>query len=256
MLRVKNLSVSFSDMQILKDINFQLDDGDWLMILGPNGSGKTTITNAIAQSIEYTGDITIQGQEVHTLNALERAKKIGVLMQNHYVAYGYTVHDIVRLGAYARSKGFLSQANEDENTRIDKALDDTGMESMRDRSVLTLSGGELQRTFLAQLLVQDPSIMILDEPTNHLDLIYQESIFDLIDQWRRQSSKSVLSVVHDLRIARLYGNKALLLKNGEVYAHGEMEAVMTPENLKAVYGMDVYAWMNNLNEKWSSSHKN
>ncbi len=252
MLSVKNLSVSFSNMNILKDVNFELHDGDWLMILGPNGSGKTTITNAVAQSIDYTGDIAFQGQAVREMKPIERAKKIGVLMQNHFVAYGYTVHDIVRLGSYARSKGFLSEEDESEDARVQRALKATGMEAMEDRSILTLSGGELQRTFLAQLLVQDPKIMILDEPTNHLDLIYQESIFNLIDQWRQLEGKSVISVVHDLRIARLYGTKAVLLKNGQIYAQGEMEEVMRPEILEAVYDLDVYGWMKNLNKKWET----
>lgn len=221
------------------------------MILGPNGSGKTTITNAISQSIEYKGQVMVEGENVAELEAVQRALRIGVLMQNHYVAYSYTVNDIVRLGSYARSKGFLSQGSEEEDERITMALEATGMAEMRDRSVLTLSGGELQRTFLAQLLVQDPKIMILDEPTNHLDLIYQESIFNLIDNWRRQKGKSVISVVHDLRIARLYGTKALLLKDGQVYAQGEMEEVMTPSILEEVYGLDVYGWMENLNKKWT-----
>lgn len=253
MLSVRDLSVSFSGFQILRDIHFDLKEGDWLMILGPNGSGKTTITNAIAQSIPYTGRITFEGKDVGEMDGLTRAKNIGVLMQNHYVAYNYTVQDIVRLGAYARLKGVLGHENNEEESRMKAALEATGMSSKAQRSVLTLSGGELQRTFLAQVLVQDPKLMILDEPTNHLDLLYQESIFHLIDDWRKKESKAVVSVVHDLRLARHYGTKAILLKEGQIFAQGDMEAVMTPKVLEGVYGLDVYQWNEKLNKKWRRS---
>lgn len=93
--------------------------------------------------------------------------------------------------------------------------------------------------------------MILDEPTNHLDLVYQESIFNLIKHWKKTGNRAVISVVHDLRLARMYGNKALLLKNGEIFSFGKIEDVMNRENLKKVYNLDVYEWMNKLNENWN-----
>ncbi|MFB0972467.1 MAG: ABC transporter ATP-binding protein [Neofamilia sp.] len=83
-----------------------------------------------------------------------------------------------------------------------------------------------------------------------MDLVYQESIFNLIDKWKAEKNRSVISVVHDLRLARMYGNKALLLKDGKVFSFGVIEDVMTRENLKEVYNFDVYEWMNRLNENW------
>lgn len=174
MLKVENLSVSFSHIQILKDINFELKENDWLMIIGPNGAGKTTIANAISQSIDYVGKITMENRNIKNMNPRDRAKEIGVLMQNHYVSYDFKVKDVVGLGSYSRSKGVFGNPSMDEEERLKESLKMTGMEEFADRSVLTLSGGELQRTFLSQLLVQDPKLMILDEPTNHLDLVYQE----------------------------------------------------------------------------------
>lgn len=250
MLKVKNLSVSFSDIKILEDINFEISENDWLMIIGPNGAGKTTITNAIAQSIPYTGSINLNGKEVEMLSPKERAKEIGVLMQNHHVTYDFKVKDVVGLGAYSRSRGILGIPSLEEEDILKESLLMTGMENFENRSILTLSGGELQRAFLSQLLVQNPKLMILDEPTNHLDLVYQESIFNLIDKWKAEKNRSVISVVHDLRLARMYGNKALLLKDGKVFSFGVIEDVMTRENLKEVYNFDVYEWMNRLNENW------
>lgn len=249
MLDIKKLSVSFSDIKILEDVSFSVNPGDWVMIIGPNGAGKTTITNSISQNVNYTGDILIDNKNISEMHSKQRAKEIGVLMQNHYVSYSYTVRDVVSLGNYARSGGIFKE-NKIEEEKIEKALELTGISHLKCRSVLSLSGGELQRVFLSQLLLQDPKIMILDEPTNHLDLVYQESIFNLIKEWKNVKNRAVISVVHDLRLARMYGNKAVLLKNGKVFSYGNIEDVMTKENLKEVYTFDVYNWMNKLNENW------
>lgn len=249
MLEVKDLSVIFTK-KILDQVSFTVEEGDWLMIIGPNGAGKTTITNAIAQSLSYSGQIYFKGSDLKDLPAKTRAKNLGVLMQNHYISYAFAVKDVVSLGSYSRDRGFFSKKTDDEDDKIEKALDLTGISSLKDRSVLSLSGGELQRVFLAQLLVQDPRLMILDEPTNHLDLSYQEAIFSLVDKWRQESGRAVISVVHDLRLARMFGTKALLLKEGKVFSYGDIEDVMTRENLRDVYGIDVYQWMNRLNEGW------
>lgn len=249
MLEVKDLSVIFTK-KILDQVSFSVEEGDWLMIIGPNGAGKTTITNAIAQNLAYSGKIYFKGEDVKNLPAKVRAKNLGVLMQNHYISYSFAVKDVVSLGSYSRDQGFFPKKTEGEDEKIARALDLTGISPLKDRSILSLSGGELQRVFLAQLLVQDPKLMILDEPTNHLDLSYQEAIFSLVDKWRKGSGRAVISVVHDLRLARMYGTKALLLKEGKVFSYGDIEDVMTRENLKEVYGIDVYQWMNRLNEGW------
>ena len=126
----------------------------------------------------------------------------------------------------------------------------TGIEDFLSRPVTTLSGGEVQRVFLAQLFAQDPQILILDEPANHLDLPFQKQIFDLTDAWRRQGSKTVISVVHDLSMAKLYGTHALLLSHGRTAACGTAEDVLTDEHLSEVYGISVSDWMKKLYELW------
>ena len=125
-----------------------------------------------------------------------------------------------------------------------------GMAEMRARNMLTLSGGEQQRVFLAQVFAQDPELLILDEPANHLDLKYQQHIFSLIRDWLKEPGRAVLSVVHDLSLARKYGTHAILLDHGKTVSRGLIDDVMTPENLKQVYGMDVYAWMKDMLSQW------
>ncbi len=121
---------------------------------------------------------------------------------------------------------------------------------MEDRPVNQLSGGELQRVFLAQLFAQDPDLLILDEPTNPLDLVYQKQIFSLIREWLTQPGKAVISVVHDLSLARACGTRAILLSGGVQAAAGSLEDVFAPECLNRVYSMDVAAWMRGLLRRW------
>jgi iron complex transport system ATP-binding protein len=116
--------------------------------------------------------------------------------------------------------------------------------------VLTLSGGELQRTFLAQLFAQDPQILILDEPASHLDLQYQIAVFDLLVKWVREKKRAVIASVHDLNTVYSYGTKALLMNRGKVHSEGAVDEVLKRENLKSVYNVDVAEWMKNLLKHW------
>ena len=116
--------------------------------------------------------------------------------------------------------------------------------------MLTLSGGETQRVFLAQVFAQNPKVLILDEPANHLDLKYQQQLFSLLADWLKTPGRAVLSVVHDLSLARRYGTRVLLMDRGKNVAQGSPREVMTPQTLQKVYGMDVAAWMRDLLSPW------
>ena len=250
MLKAENVTVRFGEHTVVDGISFELLEGQWLMLAGPNGAGKSTLINAVAQGVPYTGDIFLTGKNIRRYRPAQLARRIGVLAQKNNVGYSYTVEEVVGLGRYAHSKGFLSGKDDDGDARVEKALELTGLSELRRSSVLTLSGGELQRTFLAQVFAQDPEILILDEPANHLDLIYQKHIFSLISDWLKQPGRAVISVVHDLSLAKRYGTHAVLMDNGRCVAQGELANVLTPENLHAVYNMDVYAWMNEMLGQW------
>lgn len=156
----------------------------------------------------------------------------------------------MRLGRYAHAPGVFSGRGGRDSAAVEEALELTGLTAQRAQSVLTLSGGELQRTFLAQVLAQQPRLLILDEPTNHLDLVYQKQVFSLIGRWLREPGRAVVSVVHDLSLARAFGTDAVLLHHGKTVASGSVREVLRPENLDVVYDMDVAAWMRKLLSQW------
>ena len=250
MLEVRNLSVKYGDLVIVDDVSFSIDSGQWLMVVGPNGAGKSTIINAISGGAPFFGQIECMGKDIKSYKPRDLAKNIGVLSQQYFVSYSFTVAEIVRLGRYAFSKGILAGHSDEDEAAIAHAIELTGLEPFLNQSALTLSGGELQRTFLAQLFTQDPKVLILDEPTNHLDLVYQKQVFALIGEWLKRPGRAVLSVVHDLSLARAYGTDALLLHEGRVVAEGAAKEALSRENLNRVYTLDVFAWMCSMLGQW------
>ncbi|NLB28793.1 MAG: ABC transporter ATP-binding protein, partial [Clostridiales bacterium] len=238
MLELKNLTVKYGDLTIVDNLSFTLKDNEWLMIVGPNGAGKSTVVNAVAQGIPYSGSVIYCGEDVGKMKPMRLAQKISLLSQTQNVTYSFTVGEVVRLGRYAYSKGIFGTASDDDSDSVKNALECTGLSEFEHQSVLTLSGGELQRTFLAQIFAQDPELLILDEPTNHLDLVYQKQIFELISEWLRQPGRSVISVVHDLSLAQAYGTQIMLMHKGRIVGSGDAKSVLSRENLTGVYSMD------------------
>ncbi|MGN1021712.1 MAG: ABC transporter ATP-binding protein [Aristaeellaceae bacterium] len=250
MLTAENVTVRYDRHTVVDGLSFRLEEGQWLMLIGPNGAGKSSLIHAITQGVPYTGQIALDGRDVRTYRPAQLARRIGVLSQQHSVGYAYTVEEVVNLGRYAYSAGFLSGRDAEGAARVEQALEFTGMTALRHASMLTLSGGEMQRAFLAQVFAQDPAILILDEPANHLDLVYQKHIFSLIQDWLSKPGRAVLSVVHDLSLARRYGTHAVLMQEGHCVARGAMDEALTPERLRQVYGMDVNQWMRELLTQW------
>lgn len=251
MLEVKDLTVRYRERTAVDHVSFRVEAGEWLMLVGPNGAGKTTLLSALSQCASYGGMILLHGKNARDWKARDYARHVGVLSQAHQVDYAFTVEEVVRLGRYAYRRGFFSGEDAQGDACVEEALMQTGLLPRRSQSVLALSGGELQRVFLAQVLAQQPELLLLDEPANHLDLAYQQQLFTLIGEWLRHGSRAVICVAHDLSLAMRFGTRALLLCEGQAAALGNPETALTRERLSAVYGMDVYAWMRDMLACWA-----
>lgn len=252
MLSVQNLTVSRGNKNVVQDVSFDIRQGEWWMLLGPNGAGKSSLIMAVSKAAPYTGSIRCKGQEVGSVRPKTLARSIAVLNQSHPVSYGFSVEDVVRLGRYAYRRGMFSASDPKEHDMVEKALQWTGMEKLRKRSLKTLSGGEVQRAFLAQVLAQDPELLILDEPSSSLDLKHQHGLFELVSEWVKQPGKAVLSAVHDLSIARKYASHALMLSAGRMAAQGRIQDVLTDQVLDGVYDIPVRPWMRELLKQWEA----
>ena len=217
--------------------------------------GQVHLVRAISGGVPYTGRILLQGQDVKAIKPVAFARAVGVLPQHNSVGYAFTVEEIVRMGRYAHRRGLLAGTDAGDEAAVRQAMEATGLTALRRQNVLILSGGELQRVFLAQVFAQQPRILVLDEPANHLDLKYQQQLFALIGDWLREEGHAVISVVHDLALARRYSTHALLLSEGKTVAQGEIGVALCPDTLEAAYQMDVYAWMRGLFGPWQETGK-
>ena len=154
MLNAENLTVLYGAYTAVSRLSITLEEGQWLMLVGPNGAGKSSLISAIAQCVPYEGTIRLEGKNLRDFRPAELARKIGVLSQQHTVSYGYTVEEIVSLGRYAHQHWLLGRRDEKGTDAIEQALEKTGMTALRNKSLLELSGGEVQRAFLAQVFAQ------------------------------------------------------------------------------------------------------
>ena len=235
LLSVDQLTVTLDGHTILRDIGFDVLEGRLVGVLGPNGAGKTTLLRVIGGHIPFDGDICLGGVPNKNLDAQERARTLAFVRQARSLTFDFTVEEFVLLGR-APHRGWLQPYRASDQDRVREALTQVDLEDFGHRSVLSLSGGEMQRVFLAQALVQDADLLLLDEPTAHLDVHYQ---FSFMDQVRTQvaEGRTVLAVGHDLELAARYADRLLLLDEGELRAEGPPASVLTPDRIAEVFGM-------------------
>lgn len=247
LLEVNNLCVFRGKNKILNDISFSVSSGDWLMLIGPNGSGKSTLIKGIMGELETTGLVKLNDKDFHSFSNVEKALNIGVLSQKNNPMYSFTVKEVVELGTYAKKKGIFKIKSKEDSTYIDEILKKTKLYDLKNKSILSLSGGELQRVFLAQVFAQNPDILILDEPINNLDVNFQKEILEYIFEWKNKNNKTVISVIHDLNLAYTFCTKAMILDKGIIKSLGEKTEVFSPNNLNEVYKIDVRNWFTSVN---------
>ena len=252
MLNLTGVSVSYGSLEAVRGITFAVEEGQWWALIGANGAGKSSLIAALTRETPCTGRIELLGKDIRRYSSREFARLVGVLSQKHTLTYGFTAEEVVALGRYAWRDGFAGPGDPEGEAAVRQAFAQTGLTELKRRSVLTLSGGETQRVFLAQVLAQRPRLLVLDEPANHLDLPYQRQLMDQVADWLAQGGRGVITVTHDLTLARKYASHALLLREGTCVAQGPIRQVMTPANLQALYGMDIFGFMQEALSLWQN----
>lgn len=220
--------------QILKAIDIQLRNKEFLGIIGPNGSGKSTFLKCVYRVMKPTaGTIRLDGRELDELSYRESALRLAVVAQHNFYSFDFTVLEVVLMGRSPHKK-MLERDNPSDYAIARAALVKVGMEGFEERNFSTLSGGEQQRVILARALTQQTECLVMDEPTNHLDIKYQLQIMDIV----KALDVTVIAAVHDLNMAAMYCDRLVALKDGQIMGAGTPEELLTESFIYDMYGVE------------------
>ncbi|WP_434995643.1 ABC transporter ATP-binding protein [Arthrobacter sp. Ld5] len=238
-LTATGLGVSYGSRRVIDSASFGLAAGTVTALVGPNGSGKSTLLRSIARlHAPDAGSVALDGADVSTLSPRDFARSISLLAQSRPVPGGLTVREVVSFGRHPHRSRWTGQ-DAGGPAAVDRALDLTRTAGLADRPVAALSGGQVQRVWLAGCLAQDTGVLLLDEPTTYLDLRYQVEILDVIRDLATHHGVTVGVVLHDLDQAAAISDHVVLLEDGAILAQGTPWEVLTSENLSRAYGVRV-----------------
>ena len=237
-LQVDSLSYGYGDRLVLDGVSFDLRPGEILGILGPNGCGKTTMLRNLNRNLSPRGGcVLLDGTDLEELHKKDIARKVAAVPQSNEIRFAFTVREIVEMGRMPFQEPFRGGSSEDERI-VDEAMESTGVAGMADRMINTMSGGERQRVIIARAIAQTPEVILMDEPTLHLDINMQFEVLDLVRRLSRERGLSVVIVSHDLPMVARYCDRMILIHDRKVFAMGEPEEILTPENMRTVFNID------------------
>ncbi|MEM8777491.1 MAG: ABC transporter ATP-binding protein [Cyanobacteria bacterium P01_G01_bin.49] len=239
-IETKNLSGGYFNKIIIHDIDLTLNRGEWLSIVGANGSGKSTFLKLINKIlVPSQGKVLLDGKSIQSISPDTIAKKLAILPQQPTIPTGLTVEQLVSLGRTPYQSWWQWQLEIEDRKKVEEAIVKTQLKACRDRPVTELSGGERQRAFLALALAQDPQILLLDEPTTYLDIHYQLQLLELLKNLQIDQQLTIVTVLHDINLASRYSNRLALLKAGKLYTVGTPNQVLNPKILREVFEIEV-----------------
>ena len=240
MLRAERVSFAYraSAPLVVDDVSLAIAPGELVGILGPNGSGKTTLLKMLAGTLmPSAGTIEFDRRRLSGWKRRDLARRIALVPQETHAPFDFTVLDIVLMGRFPHL-GTFALEGPDDLAIAKQALAATGASAFEDRPFATLSGGEKQRVVIASALAQSPELLLLDEPTTSLDLGHQLDVQLLLTALNRDRGVTMVLSTHDLNLAAALCRHLILLRAGRVVAQGPTEDVLTPETVRALYGVD------------------
>lgn len=238
-LKFEGVSFAYRGAPVFAGLDLEVDEGEMTAVLGPNGSGKTTLVRLAVGHLEPSaGAVTLQGKRLTEIASRGRARTVSVVPQESHLAFDFKVRDVVLMGR-APHQGILGIDVDDDREIARESMAQTGVAHLAERHFQELSGGERQRVVIARALAQRPRLLLLDEPTAFLDLKHRLSVYALLGRLNRDLGITIMVVSHDINLAARHCDRVVLLHRGAVAGDGPPEEVLTVENVRAVYGVDV-----------------
>ena len=242
-LRVQNLKFAYGPgYEIFDDLSLDIKKGCITTFLGANGCGKSTLFNLITKNLKKDGGkVLLADKDIDSIGLKDFAKQVAIVHQKNTAPADITVKKLVSYGRIPHKASIMCQgANDEEDERcIAWALEVTDTDKFQDKAVSELSGGQMQRVWIAMALAQNTDILFLDEPTTFLDIRYQLQVLRLVKRLNEEFGKTIIMVLHDINQALYYSDQVIALSHGQVRASGIPEEVIDSKLLQDVYDVDL-----------------
>lgn len=235
-IAAQQVDLAYGQRLVLEALSLEFQTGEMVAIIGPNGCGKSTLLRALARLLRpRRGVVLLDNRDIHRMSTRALARLLAVLPQSPEGVPDLTVEELVWRGRYPY-QGWIRGASQHDRQAVRRALAQCSLEDLADRRLGSLSGGERQRAWIALALAQEPQVLLLDEPTSFLDIYHQVEVMELLTGLNREGLTIVMAL-HDLNHAARYCRRLIALKDGRVYCDGAPETVLTPDLLRAVFGV-------------------
>ena len=240
-IEIKNLSFKYNTTKaIFSDLNLTIKKGEITTLLGKNGCGKSTLIKLLSKNItNYTGNIFLENKELKSYSLKELATKLSIVYQNNITPQEITVFDMVSFARLPYQNIFFYKQTKEDIEKINFALKETDLIDYKNTIVSELSGGQLQRVYIAMCLAQDTEIIILDEPTTFLDIKYQKSIMKLVKRLNQELHLTIIMVLHDINQAITYSDNIVALLDGEIIKNDKAHTLLNEELLNKIYDTEI-----------------
>ncbi|MEM7796342.1 MAG: ABC transporter ATP-binding protein [Cyanobacteria bacterium P01_C01_bin.118] len=236
-LTTRKLTLAYDGNPIIEDLDLAILSGKITVLVGPNGCGKSTLLKGLGRLLKpQQGVVYLDSTSIFKLPTKKVAQQLGLLPQGPTAPEGLTVRELVAQGRYPYQT-WLQQWSEDDEKEVEAALAITELQDFANRPVDSLSGGQRQRAWIAMTLAQNTQILLLDEPTTFLDLAHQIEVLDLLYDLNQREGRTIVMVLHELNQACRYGDHLIAMKEGNVYAQGKPDNVMTETLVQDVFGL-------------------
>ncbi|MFC3852258.1 ABC transporter ATP-binding protein [Salinispirillum marinum] len=236
-LQGRALTVGYREHTILKQVDFQVAEGEVTILVGPNGCGKSTLLKTLARVLTpQQGTVLLDGKDIHRSKTRDVARKLGLLPQGPIAPEGLTVRELVAQGRYPHQSLLRQWSTQDEEA-VGDAMAIAQVAEFADRPVDALSGGQRQRCWIAMVLAQQTDLILLDEPTTFLDLKVQVDLMNLLVDLAHRQGRTLVVVLHELNLATAYADRLVMMREGSIVHSGTPDDVFTSAALAEVFGL-------------------